>query len=320
MDGKKSSEEAIDEPIDRDEREEENVSSRPPRKDEKLFRDLEIALGKQSLFDEAHDGLMSAFFMFFVPDLRAMIKENLLHGDAEMLRRIVELPCSLYDIFTVFEENKELLTTERLKDEERADMYRAAMSLQRHSAFVADEETKRKVLEGLKLIVCSDENEEEEIVYAILVNPVRRKITVSFRGSVTRKDFRQDARALLSSIDNPIKDNPELSEHLGVHLGFREYLYSEDNGHQTIFLPKWMGGGKKKECQGTMKKYEIILEQVRALVQEHPESKVRVAGHSLGGALATLFALEAATDDQLPKPVTCITSGAPKVGFCWENA
>jgi hypothetical protein len=42
----------------------------------------------------------------------------------------------------------------------------------------------------------------------------------------------------------------------------------------------------------------------------------RVAANLLcyTGALATLFALEAAADDQLPKPVTCITSGAPKVG------
>jgi hypothetical protein len=259
------------------------ASGKTGAEDTLLFRDLEAALGKPSLFDEAHDGLMSAFFMFFIPDLRAMIKDNLLQGEAEMLRRIVELPCSMYDILTIFEENKETLTKERLKDEERAEMYRGAMNLQRHSAVVGDEETKRKVLENLKVIIFSDENEEEEIVYGIAVNPIARRISVCFRGSVTRKDFRQDARALLSSIDNPaIKFDPDLSDQLGVHLGFREYLYVDD-GHPNIFLPQWRGGGKKKEFQGSMKKYEIILEQVRALVRENPECKVRISGHSLGG-------------------------------------
>ena len=290
---------------------------RPSMEDEELFRDLETALGEQSLYDEAHDSLLSAFFMFFVSDLRDLIKQNLLEGDAEMLRSIVELPCSLHDIFSIFEKNKELLS-EKLEDEARAEMYRAGMSLQRFSIVKGDHETTRKVQESIKYLVFSDENEEEEIVYAIATSPVRRRINVSFRGSVTRKDFRQDLRAVLSSIDNPIKDDPDLSEHLGVHLGFREYLYSEDNGHPTIFLPKWMGGGRQEECDGTIKKYQIILKQVRSLVREHPDCQVRVAGHSLGGALAVLFALEAAADDQLPKPVTCITSGAPKVGFIWN--
>ena len=52
-----------------------------------------------------------------------------------------------------------------------------------------------------------------------------------------------------------------------------------------MFLPKRLGGGRQSVFQVGKRKYEIILEQVRALVQDYPGYRVRIAGHSLGGAL-----------------------------------
>lgn len=64
------------------------------------------------------------------------------------------------------------------------------------------------------------------------------------------------------------------------------------------------------------RKYEIIIDQIKQVFADHPDYRLYVGGHSLGGALATVFAFEcaAAVADDIPKPVTCITSGAPKVG------
>ena len=62
------------------------------------------------------------------------------------------------------------------------------------------------------------------------------------------------------------------------------------------------------------KKFQIILDQVAAICVEHPQCRLHIGGHSLGGALATMLSLEAASDERIPSPVTCITSGAPKVG------
>jgi len=59
---------------------------------------------------------------------------------------------------------------------------------------------------------------------------------------------------------------------------------------------------------------EVILEQVVSLLEEQPDNQLYISGHSLGGALATIFSLETAADERIPSPVTCITSGASKVG------
>jgi len=71
--------------------------------------------------------LLNAFLMFCIPDIRALARQDLLEGDAERLRRIVDLPVTLEDVVTVYEDNIELLT-KTLKSKERAQMYEDAKS------------------------------------------------------------------------------------------------------------------------------------------------------------------------------------------------
>lgn len=250
--------------------------------------------------------LLNAFLMFCIPDLRAMAKEGVLKGDPEQIQRIVALPATLEDIVTVFGENKEALAG-RFKDEERAQMYQDALSLRK---FSLDNDAKRKAMQKIFLIHFVDEKEEEECVYAVSLNHVSKRVGIYFRGSVTKKDFRQDSKAIMSAIHNPVKAD-HLAEELGVHLGFREYLYSEEKLSKVWYNP---GKGRAKELNKGQMKYQMILEQVHALLEDRPDYRLFIAGHSLGGALTTLMALEAGADEKIPKPVTAITCGAPKVG------
>ena len=132
------------------------------------------------------------------------------------------------------------------------------------------------------------------------------------------KDFQQDAKALLSYVPNPVKqqlpttnnntsnsfmteeEREQLPDDVGLHLGFKEYLYGTS-------------AEQKKDPEKKLK-YKVILDKAAELSEAHPDCRLRIVGHSLGGALTTVLALEAAGDDRFPSPITAITSGAPKVG------
>ena len=61
---------------------------------------------------------------------------------------------------------------------------------------------------------------QEEMVHAIVVNEGRKRITVMFRGSVTQKDFVQDAKCAQKKIDMPIAALRDDVDSIRIHTGF----------------------------------------------------------------------------------------------------
>ena len=151
-----------------------------------------------------------------------------------------------------------------------------------------------------------DVKSRDELVYAVGVNPVEERITVIFRGSVTKADFVTDSKISIIQAPDPRTyngtevDGVPVGPDVGVHQGFYEYLFNKKEG------------SGKFTC-----KYDEIMNHVKELFNESPSRrnwKLYVTGHSLGGALATLFGFYAAASPMLPLPVTVVSIASPRVG------
>jgi Lipase (class 3) len=189
------------------------------------------------------------------------------------------------------------------------------------------------------LEVFDDENSSKELVYGMAVNWCERifgpfgclfeswrtsdfccllflhrdtrNIVLSFRGSVTSRDWLMDGKVFLTSVPNPLLPTPQpgrpkaksfiipQSKCIGLHVGFYEYLFATKGKDET-------------------NKYTQILRNLQTIFDRAPTVRtftLTVTGHSLGGALATIFSFYYVTEPMANVfPVTCISFASPKCG------
>lgn len=127
----------------------------------------------------------------------------------------------------------------------------------------------------------------------------QKALKVAFRGSVTVRDFLVDGDSYLVQVPNPLHSNtrsdpkPTVSQVkcISIHRGFYQYLF-----------------GTKTKAGAS--KFDTIMNHLQSLRKVYPNYSIRVTGHSLGGALATLFSYFCAVQ----YPITCITFASPRVG------
>jgi hypothetical protein len=84
---------------------------------------------------------------------------------------------------------------------------------------------------------------------------------------------------------------------VGIHQGFNEYLFGAKGSKPS--------------------KFTEVMNHVEQLLADNPSRKkynLYVTGHSLGGALATLFGFYAAASPSVPLPVTVVSVASPRVG------
>ena len=109
----------------------------------------------------------------------------------------------------------------------------------------------------------------------------KKTLYVVFKGSSSFRDFMSDAKAVPLNL----KDIPQLSNLKGfTHYGF--YKHMKDEVSQILEAV----GKYEKECE-----------------------QVYVTGHSLGGAMASIFSLMAVNRSVTSKKVHCVTFGAPNL-------
>jgi len=141
----------------------------------------------------------------------------------------------------------------------------------------------------------------KDLTYCIAVDPQLKRVLVVFRGAITSQDW---SRAVQSrnfcEVPNPIdEDYDKKTDTINMSIGFYEYLF------------------RVRKDTGT-KKYDEIANLAYKYAKERigDDFELVVNGHSLGGALSTVFSFYASTDDRFTQngPVKCFNFGAPYVG------
>lgn len=264
-----------------------------------------------TLYEEADDMLDASLLMYPMATLRKMAKMEKA-GDLSMtggkslvdVDVILKEPATAREIEGALAANLELIK-EALGPEEAEVVDDALDTIIARQALPRAAGKKRATLEEF-----NDNNAQEELVYAIAVDSAMKRVTLGFRGSVTKRDFLQDAQIWMTTVPNPFAGKGAgQPKKIRIHNGFHDYLFYNDTD------------GDGDEDNVGKSKYEIIEDQVIAVLDRHPGFKLYVTGHSLGGALSTLFAFMASARDEIPKPVTCVSVASPYVGDrSWKKA
>jgi predicted lipase len=240
-----------------------------------------------NLFEEADEMLLVSLLIYPFTKLRQLARNGSLSAE-----NILDLPITAREAIQAVEQNANILT--KVIGDEDVNMCRAALQ-SLHERYEMTEEGVEISFQRAELVAYGDEKSEEELVYAIGVDLRRKRVTVAFRGSVTQKDFMTDATIAMTDMPNPLASNPDQEGTIKIHGGFYDYLLKQKNEKS---------------------KFTEITEYLLPILEQHPDFKLYVTGHSLGGALACLFAFQIASgaEIQVPKPVTCVSVASPKVG------
>ena len=161
----------------------------------------------------------------------------------------------------------------------------------------ANDETQDKLSPKMKALVHVKDNisdgivkdfisdEDTDLQVGITVSEENKRINIIFRGSESTYDWLHDLNIFKTCIDS--------ENNVYVHSGFHSQLTTNDNHLQ-------------------------LIDKVKSLIQKFPSYSVYSCGHSLGGALSTLFGY--LLSKEIPNQVTVVSFASPRVGnFGWKE-
>jgi hypothetical protein len=134
-------------------------------------------------------------------------------------------------------------------------------------------------------------DDETDLQVGVTLSEGKKRISIVFRGSESRSDWYYDFMIVKKGlIINGVTKSPSVN----VHSGFLAQLMTNDV-------------------------YATLLVTVKKLLDENPDYEICVTGHSLGGALSTLFGFM--ISHEIDNKVTVISFASPRVGdWQWKKA
>jgi len=173
----------------------------------------------RTLFDDAFEMTASAILVFAIADIRRLARQG------QVPEHPLSLPISGDEFETIVREHGDVF-----KDNVRSNLYQTSQEILNYALAECP-----SMLTDASIHRLGDENAKEECVYSIVSNTKRKRITLAFRGSMTLQDWITDSKMMSSELRNPLvaakdddkdDDVDDQPRSLGVHLGFRNYLYA----------------------------------------------------------------------------------------------
>jgi hypothetical protein len=127
--------------------------------------------------------------------------------------------------------------------------------------------------------------EVTDLQCGVTISHAKKRINVIFRGSESKSDWYYDLKIFKHKLDD--KYQPENYNDVYVHGGFYEQLTTNDS-------------------------YNKILELLKKTLEEKSDYDIYITGHSLGGALCTLFGYMLSFE--IDNDITIVSFASPRVG------
>ncbi|MBI96610.1 hypothetical protein CL656_05640 [bacterium] len=122
-----------------------------------------------------------------------------------------------------------------------------------------------------------EDNKETDLQVGITKSDINKRISIIFRGSQSNIDWKYNLMTKKIFLDNKI----------GVHSGFYYHLHNGDS-------------------------YDKINDCIIQLINNYPEYDIFITGHSLGGALCTLYGYE--LSKKVNKTINVVSFASPRLG------
>lgn len=128
-------------------------------------------------------------------------------------------------------------------------------------------------------IVFADHFQSKELTYAIGVNHERRRISLTFRGSVVSNvDWATDFDAYMKEVKNPMKMHSSQQPTMKIHSKLHNLLYAKALGTSTSDNADDGGDGADDERDDVWTEYmDILKNKIQPTTNDYPGYKVRTS-------------------------------------------
>ncbi len=221
-----------------------------------------------SLYEEMDDMFDACCLIYALAELRQKARQAEFNDPT-----ILNLPLTAFEVWKMVQSNQQ-----HLKDcyfGKSFYLELLAILAKRHQKLAASSGSLINKRLQTQLVTFNDCNYQEEMVYGIAVNPIQQRISICFRGSVTKMDWNIDEEIYMTAVGNPVPASKIYAgSKLLIHDGFYKYLCAPLSQIRQQAEMNFKESEKPDEHE-ELSQYQVMLQfHIIPLLKQYPGYKV----------------------------------------------